>query len=369
MLRKLLKYLLLIVNIIFAAMLIVSGAARWLNPAQHTTVAIIGMFFPILMLINLLMALCWLLMLKKNALLSLTVVLLFVHRYISFSTDSDASGGLQLRVLTYNTHNFGLNQRPEHLQIMHEMVDFVGMQNVDIACFQEYTNGEHTLPVDANIAGKFGYSHICYMPERWVRGDTHSGLATYSRYPIVGRQQIAADGKTDKMIIYTDIKIGNDTLRVFNCHLQSNQFSNGEYEFIQKVNTLDADVYDTSKLDENRSGMLSIVRRMKRAYEWRVRQAATLVDYVRNSPYPTIVCGDFNETQSSYIYRLVVKGMCDSDQLGSIAMHNTYRRFFPGIRIDYILYNADMRRVSCEVPAFDLSDHRPVVAEYKLHQH
>ena len=52
MLRKLLKHIILLVNIVFVALMFVSGIARWLNPAEHTAIALLGLFFPVLLLIN-----------------------------------------------------------------------------------------------------------------------------------------------------------------------------------------------------------------------------------------------------------------------------------------------------------------------------
>lgn len=122
----------------------------------------------------------------------------------------------------------------------------------------------------------------------------------------------------------------------------------------------------TTKQSKNREGLLSVYRRMRKAYEWRVKQAATLRRLIGESPYPVVVCGDFNDTQSSYVYRLVSRGLHDSQRVMTTGWRNTYRRFFPGIRIDYILYNGPMKCVSCRVPQVDYSDHRPVVGEYHM---
>lgn len=368
MLRKLVKQVILIVNVCFIVLLFVSGSACWLNPARYAVIALIGLCFPIFAIVNIGFVIFWAACRKKLFLLSLVALLPFVPRYVNFPFDADnASGkGQTVRILTYNAHNFGLHNWPSHKQVMSEMVEFIGCENLDIACFQEYSTGDSDLPTHDRLKEKFKYSHQYITMETYNRGDTRNGLATYSNYPIVGYKDILSDGETSNAIIYTDIKIGNDTIRVFNTHLQSNKFSDSEYLFIEKVNSLDSDVYDKDKIDENKRGLEDVYRRMQSAYEWRVKQAATLAEYANNSPYPVVICGDFNETQSSYVYRLISKNHYDSHRVAGKVWENTYRRFFPGLRIDYIIYDNPLKCISCKVPQVDYSDHRPVVGEYAI---
>ena len=368
MLRKLLKHIILLVNIVFVALMFVSGIARWLNPAEHTAIALLGLFFPVLLLINVGFVIWWVVCRKWLFLVPLIAVAPFVPSYIDFSFGSDnvSPNGWQIRAMSYNAHNFGLHARPDHQQAMKEIVEFIGSENLDIACFQEYSNGDKDLPVHQQLLKSFKYSHLQIRKSPYAYGDLRDGLATYSNYPIVGRNCERSDGETDNILIYTDIAVGADTLRVFNCHLQSYKFSASEYDFIEKVNSLKSDVYDKSKQDENREGLRSVYRRMRKAYEWRVKQAATLKRLIAESPYQVLVCGDFNDTQSSYVYRLVSRGLHDSQRVISTGWRNTYRRFFPGVRIDYILYNGSLKCISFRVPQVDYSDHRPVVGEYQM---
>lgn len=368
MLRKLLKHIILLVNIVFIVLMIVAGAARWLNPAEHTAIALIGLFLPVLLFINGGFVIWWIVCRKWLFLVPLAAILPFVPSYIDFPLggDSGAPNGKQIRVLSYNAHNFGLHARPNHLQAMTEIVEFVGCENLDIACFQEYSSGDQTLPTHQSLQKTFKYSHLEIRKSPYAYGDIHDGLATYSNFPIVGHNSVRSDGETENIILYTDIKIGTDTIRIFNCHLQSYRFSASEYDFIEKVNSLNSVVYTKSKQNENREGLRSVYHRMQKAYEWRVKQANTLAGLISQSPYPVLVCGDFNDTQSSYVYRLVSRGLHDSQRVMSTGWRNTYRRFFPSIRIDYILYNGPLKCVSCKVPQVDFSDHRPVVGEYLL---
>ena len=368
MLRKFLKHIILLINVIFVALMLVAGMARWFNPAEHTAIALLGLGFPVLLLINIAFAVWWAICRKWLFLVPIVAILPFIPSYIDFpfNNNNNAVKEQYIRILSYNAHNFGLHARPNHVKWMKEMIEFVGCENLDIACFQEFSTGDNTLPSHNELRKIFKYSHLQIRKSPYAYGDVCDGLATYSNFPIVGRNYVRSDGETDNIIIYTDIVIGTDTIRVFNCHLQSYQFSASEYSFIEKVNTLNSDVYNKAKQDENRKGLRSVYHRMRKAYEWRVKQAATLARLVSESPYTVLVCGDFNETQSSYIYHKVSHGLHDSQRVASTGWRNTYRRFAPGIRIDYILFSDRLKCNSCKVPQVDFSDHRPVVGEYQM---
>lgn len=368
MLRKLVKQIILIINVCCVVLLFMSGAACWLNPAKHTIMALIGLGSPVFVVVNIAFVIWWGICRKKLLLLSLLALLPFVPRYVEFpfNIGGEVPNGRTIRIMTYNAHNFGLHKWPSHRQAMAEMVEFVGCENLDIACFQEYSTGDMELPTHERLKEKFKYSHLYITMDTYNRGDIRNGLATYSNYPIVGYKDILSDGETSNAIIYTDIKIGDDTIRVFNTHLQSNKFSPEEYLFIEKVNMLDSDVYDKDKIDENKRGLEDVYHRMQSAYEWRVKQAETLAGYASNSPYPVVICGDFNETQSSYVYRLISKKHHDSHRVAGRGWKNTYCRFFPGLRIDYIIYDNPLKCQNFKVPQVDYSDHRPVVGEYVI---
>ena len=82
--------------------------------------------------------------------------------------------------------------------------------------------------------------------------------------------------------------------------------------------------------------------------------------------YKTIVCGDFNNTAYSYVYRQIKGDLLDTFEDAGNGFGKTYDfKFFP-TRIDFIL--ADK---SFEVNAFKsydekLSDHYPILAKVSL---
>ncbi len=80
---------------------------------------------------------------------------------------------------------------------------------------------------------------------------------------------------------------------------------------------------------------------------------------------PVIVCGDFNDTPMSYVYRTMAKGLNDAFSRSGSGYSHTFRGFFNTLRIDYVLCSDSFEPISYEVPAVDYSDHLPVVVRLK----
>lgn len=368
MFRKLAKYIIIIINIAFLAALIASGLACFVNPARHTLIALFCLGFPIFFIINIIFVVFWLLCRKKFFLIPLAPVLIFALRFIDFSAENKniSPNAESFRVMTYNAHGIGYPYWPKHNEKFSEIADFIHSQNLDIVCIQEFSNGDRDFPTVKRLTHEFKFSHTHFFKTNWTRGDVKGGIATFSKYPIVHHESVKSTTDGDNIILITDVLIKTDTIRLINCHLQSNKFSIGEYKFIEDMNSFDTKVYKNTKIESNLKSLLEVAERMRKAYNWRVGQAETLVQLIDNSPYTTIVCGDFNDTPSSYIYRKVCRHMHDSHRVAGSGWQNTYRRFWPGIRIDYILYNGNITCTNSKVPAYDASDHRPVVGEYIL---
>jgi endonuclease/exonuclease/phosphatase family metal-dependent hydrolase len=110
------------------------------------------------------------------------------------------------------------------------------------------------------------------------------------------------------------------------------------------------------------------VNRFAVAYKKRAMQATVIKDLIAASPYPTIVCGDFNDLPGSFVYKALKGDMLDAFVEKGNGFGRTYNLFSPTLRIDYIFYD---HRIG-EIKAFDCpkmaaySDHNPVKATFKL---
>jgi endonuclease/exonuclease/phosphatase (EEP) superfamily protein YafD len=83
---------------------------------------------------------------------------------------------------------------------------------------------------------------------------------------------------------------------------------------------------------------------------------------VDESPYPLVVCGDFNDTPASYTYRKIKGGLEDSFVAAGKGYAYTYRYLRRLLRIDYLFYSRDIfKATGYNSPDLEYSDHKPVI--------
>ena len=87
---------------------------------------------------------------------------------------------------------------------------------------------------------------------------------------------------------------------------------------IQSRISQDADQLVNAPIDDARTwtGWRAVLRKVRSSTRLREEQALWLADAIRNSPHPTLVAGDFNDTPQSYTYRMIRQGLRDSFEQG-----------------------------------------------------
>jgi endonuclease/exonuclease/phosphatase family metal-dependent hydrolase len=97
-----------------------------------------------------------------------------------------------------------------------------------------------------------------------------------------------------------------------------------------------------------------------------VREIQTLT--AGSAGLPVILCGDFNDFQTSRIHQELRTTFDDAWQLVGQGDGFTFPAGVPDKRIDYVWVsrNDKLRPVSASVPASEASDHRPLVVEFQF---
>jgi endonuclease/exonuclease/phosphatase family metal-dependent hydrolase len=191
-----------------------------------------------------------------------------------------------------------------------------------------------------------------------LRGTDHWGIATFSKYPIVGRGRLFYEEGHTNFGIFSDVVVRGDTVRVYNVHLQSNYFKEKDYKFIANP--------DSGGEKEMINGSKSILKRLKKAVIKRSEQVDELRIAINNCPYPFILCGDFNDPPFSYAYQKIREQLADCYLEKGSGFGVTYLGSFPPYRIDYILHSKSIRCDQYQTLNVKLSDHRPIVAWLSL---
>ena len=83
-------------------------------------------------------------------------------------------------------------------------------------------------------------------------------------------------------------------------------------------------------------------------------------EYFNSCPYPTLLCGDFNDVPQSYIYRVLNKGHNDAFLDSGKGFGATYRQLIFPFRIDFILVDNLWSAYNFKVLEKKLSDHQAI---------
>lgn len=311
-------------NLISAAALMFSYFAPIINPSKFFLPALFGLAYPYLLMVNLIFLLYLIIRLKKELLISLVAILLgwnHLNNLLPLSgrnneIPANIDTGRVFKVLSYNVRGFDRYKWTDNPLTKDQIFSFIKKQAPDILCFQEYytssRKGERQSDITRQLS-QFPKPEIYYPNDPANRNGF--GIATYSMYPVLKRSRIPFNSSNNGAM-YTDHLILGDTIRVFNIHLQSIMFREENYAFL-----------DTARLkysNEQMEGIKSIGSKLKHAFVMRAEQASMIANYIRESPHPVIVLGDFNDTPNSFAYRKIKKGLQDSFRLTGKGFGNTY---------------------------------------------
>ena len=348
--RKAFNKIVFFFNILAVVALLISYSSVYIPPDKFWIPSLFGLAYPFILLANLLFVVYWLFVKARNLLFSLVFILLgwnFIGRYIQTRTKKEASG--QIKVLSYNIRNFYGTGAKHVRENATAIVSFLVEQNPDIVCLQETRlRKKNIFNLPETIKKIESIEHYQY-----ARSSNTYGMVTMSRYPIVNMQEIRFEDSRN-MAIYTDMIIASDTVRIFNVHLQSYQINPEEYSIIESPSiSEEEDIEEVKKM-----GM-----KFKKAFQQRARQVREIRKYLDKSPYPVILCGDFNDTPASFTYKQIGANLHDAFVLSGRGIGRTYIGRLPSFRIDYIFYSKEFKSVNFETVDFKCSDHLPITSE------
>jgi endonuclease/exonuclease/phosphatase family metal-dependent hydrolase len=358
----LVKFILLSANSFLAILLILSAYSSHIDPIDQTFPAFLGLSYPFILLFNLLFIVAWFLLKKQYMFISAIAILLSfpaLSNFFQFNLPKSKSAE-SIKVMSYNVRLFDLYNWSENIDSRNKIFDQLGGQNADIYCFQEFYFTEEkgkfetrdTLITFLNAKNyREAYTHK-------MRGGQYFGIATFTRFPVVNSGDIVFENDDNNICLYTDVLINEDTVRIYNLHIASIRFSYDDYDFVENIDT-------KSESKELEIGARHIYHRLSSAFVKRSVQSKVIINHVNKSPYPVILCGDFNDSPNSYCYEQFSGILEDSFKEAGRGIGNTYIGAFPSFRIDYIFHTKQFEATNYITLPEEFSDHHAIVSEIK----
>jgi len=343
----------------------------FVNTAENWFIALPGLIFPILFFVLLFLALMWALLKSRMVWICLVTLILGIQQITSvfsfhfpqkFLYEKNAN---TLRVFQWNVMAWDQGNEQENIeQGGHALRPFM-MQEVkdkkpDVLCFEEFFESKDSSVFGSNIhlLSQIGFPYY-YFPNKNEQTETQAGLAIFSKYPIIDTAAFSLNlnGK-GAQLIYADIKVQEKKIRIFTTHLIPIQFANWENRRV-----LNQEIYG-----EARSGSYrNIFKKVIRGYEIRYYQSQLAGSKIAESPYPAVVCGDFNDVPNSATYFNIKGNLQDAFLKKGSGTGRTTRASFglisPTLRIDYILASRDFKVKQFEISHVPYSDHFPLIAD------
>ncbi len=251
--------------------------------------------------------------------------------------------GKEIRVMSYNLRHFALKKaNNKEINKAKRAIDFIQRKTPDILCLQEARSKKEI------------YQYIDQNLDLHHHFQFHNSNTILSKYPLVKKFSKRFPNSKNSFQ-YVDIVVGQkDTIRVFNVHFQSLRFGSEDYSTLNKP-----------KFEEQEQ-IQTVLRKIVHASRARAEQVEEVKEHLKQTPYPVILCGDFNDTPSSFTYRQISTVLFDTFRAKGTGIEATYAGPIPGLRIDYIFASNGFRVFNHVVQDYEFSDHYPVITEMEL---
>jgi endonuclease/exonuclease/phosphatase family metal-dependent hydrolase len=316
-------------------------ASTWIDPLERPSAALLAHSIPLAWL----MQLIWLgFTAFRNVkfilypILAIMMGMSLLPLTYAFRSPQPANAEYQgIDILSYNVRLF--RERDNYGRFSPLAMKWLAKVSADIICIQEFSYNPRWQATDLKNRmqdrGYWGVAHA-FSSGRSLH---HPGLAIFSRFPIVNHGLWMPDTLGVNNGMYADIALNGDTLRCYNVHLRSPQV--GVYLRRMEISGLWSGICQAA-----------VTRR---------HQVEALLKHAGQSPYPILLCGDFNEMPYSYNYRRLRSHYQNAFEQAGHGFGFTLNQWPYLLRIDHIFTSKQLEIHRFSVwRSMDLSDHFPV---------
>ncbi|MEO5942366.1 MAG: endonuclease/exonuclease/phosphatase family protein [Ferruginibacter sp.] len=365
-LRNFTKAFIVTCNIAVVIFFLLGCYASWFNPRHFWFVGFFTLATLYLLLIMIGFFIFWLFVKRKFILISLLGIALAwkpLHQVFAFRWPVNFTmikHPANIRVMSWNVEHFDILEHKTHPERKQEMIDLINQYQPDVCCFQEMVASDNfpsAINYVPDISNRMHIPNYFFSYNRKLDFDNkhHFGIITFSKYPIISQHTVSyMPNDYNSIFQYIDILKDGDTIRVFNIHLQSLRFSESNLKYID-------DPTIKSDSDIKRSG--SIIAKFKTGFLKRQLQSERIKQELNQSPYPIIVCGDFNDVPNSYSYSTIGKDLKNAFAEKGSGIGRTFSGISPTLHIDNIFMDKRFNVEQFVRVKKKLSDHFPVITD------
>jgi endonuclease/exonuclease/phosphatase family metal-dependent hydrolase len=355
--HKLIHSVVLTTNIGVVLGMIVCGNVYLLKPEHSSFASFLSYGYVPFFAVNLFFLFYWGARLRPWIFLSIAGIVLTwssMRAWIPVNLSKEKNPVESITVLTYNVEYFQHNSDIGSEELS-PIVNYIQQIDADIVCLQEagpfFVQNRRTEPKIRKALKAYKYFSSGEQENRY-------SVVVLSKFRILESHRIEYTSKSNSSFYY-DIKVGKDTVRLINNHLESN-----------KLNPKEKDRY-SELIRKHESNEISAVAevlgsKVGNATVIRARQADSVSSTIRKSPHNVLLCGDFNDVPGSYTYRKIRTGLQDAWVTNGTGWGNTFHEHFFLFRIDYILYCPAFECLEVKRAKVDFSDHYPLWAKFRL---
>lgn len=335
---------------IAAVALVISYVSIFFNPAKLWFTSLFGLYYIPIAAINVVLLSMAVVRWSASAWLPVIVLLpslFFLRHFINHQNGEIGTTEKNYKIVTYNVGQYTSGKTDISRKENIRQVDaFIRSEKADVVCLQEFFI-ESPLKVN-EILMEYPYKHHHLIR---IKDNYYFGNLIASKQPILSKGKITFK-KSTNLSIYADIKLKGDTLRIYNNHLES--FSLSPSALVKRLRAGTHTISDELK---------DVHGKMKVSNIKRAHQVDSVLKHIKQSDYPAIICGDFNDTPMSYTYQQLRKVSKDTFLEAGKGFSSTYSFLWPLLRIDYILIPENYNVQSHTTPRIGYSDHYPVITE------
>lgn len=354
----------LLLSLALSAAFVFSAYGGMMNPLKSSIGALAAMFFPIVLLMQLVALVINLIWFRASAVVTGIALLVCaapiftycpLHPFRPSVKSIEKSPESIIKVMTYNMLNLDDFSKgfcrvgdgnPTVEYVLHEAPDILMCQEGNPILSE---NEKNISPQQhGELMERYPFRHI-----------NSRGMGILSRFPVKTEKVEHPDQWLYDVYRY-EVDVKGLKMVVFNLHLQSLGLTPDD-------KALYHDLTNADPPENLRKIRTSLVGKLTAAFRQRARQAEFIRELIDKESGTLIVCGDFNDIPGCYAQRTIQgDDLHDAYRDAGCGPAITYHadRFF--FRIDHILYRGHLKPLRVWAGKNTSSDHYPLMGYFEL---